>query len=73
MAKQRKPKLPMTQMKPPDEAVALALLGGLFCTVVAAIVSKSLLVLVGGVALTVAVVKYAVGDAPETKGDSGRT
>jgi hypothetical protein len=54
-------------IKPSDEALAFTFLGGLFFTVVATVLTESLLVLIGGTAITVAAIRIAVGDSEETE------
>ena len=54
-------------IKPSDEALAFTFLGGLFFTVAATAITKSLLVLIGGTAITVAAIRIAVGDGEETE------
>lgn len=56
-------------VKPPDEALAFTFLGGMFTTIVAAAVTKSLLVLIGGTVITVAAIRLAVGDSKETESE----
>lgn len=54
---------------PPDEALAFTFLGGLFFTVTATIITKSLLVLAAGTAITVAAIRIAIGDSEKTEED----
>jgi hypothetical protein len=54
-------------IRPSDEALAFTFLGGLFFTVAATVITESLLVLIGGTAITVAAVRIAVGDPDDSK------
>lgn len=54
-------------IKPPDEALAFTFLGGMFATLVATVLTKSLLILATGTVITVAAVRLAVGDSNETE------
>lgn len=58
-----------TTIKPSDEALAFTFLGGMFATIVAAVATKSLLVLIGGTVITVGAIRLMTGDSDETESE----